>query len=57
MRTSDKEEIQELRASLLQLHNDSKRNDEIAAARLNAIEGEKATLEAALRLERAKTAM
>ncbi|CAN0349772.1 unnamed protein product, partial [Ectocarpus sp. 13 AM-2016] len=57
VRDSDKEEIQELRASLLQLHDDGRRSEDMAAARLKAFEGEKAALEVAVRAERAKTAM
>ncbi|CAN0094444.1 unnamed protein product, partial [Ectocarpus sp. 13 AM-2016] len=56
VRAGDKEEIQELRASLLQLRDDLRRNEEMAAARLKAIEDEKATLEVDLLAERAKTA-
>ncbi|CAM9670459.1 unnamed protein product [Ectocarpus fasciculatus] len=57
VRASDEAEIQELHASLLQLHDDLQRNDEMAAARLKAVEDERAALGVALRAERAKTAM
>lgn len=57
VRTGDEEMIQELRASLLKLHDNLRRNDAMAAARLESIEDEKAALEVALREERAKTAM
>ncbi|CAM9635754.1 unnamed protein product [Ectocarpus fasciculatus] len=58
LRTGDKEEmIQELRASLLTVHDNLRRNDAMAAARLKAVEDEKVALEVALREERAKTAM
>ncbi|CAM9185954.1 unnamed protein product [Ectocarpus sp. 4 AP-2014] len=56
VRDSDKE-IQELRASLLQLHDDRRRSEEMAAARMKAVEGEKAALEVVIQAERAKTAM
>ncbi|CBJ27717.1 conserved unknown protein [Ectocarpus siliculosus] len=49
--------IQELHASLLKLHDNLRRSEEMAAARLKAVEDEKAALEVALREERAKTAM
>ncbi|CAM9681202.1 unnamed protein product [Ectocarpus sp. 8 AP-2014] len=57
VRNSNKEEIQELCASLRQLHNDRRRSEEMAAARLKAVEGEKAALEVDIHAERAKTAM
>ncbi|CAN0251805.1 unnamed protein product, partial [Ectocarpus fasciculatus] len=56
MRAGDKEEIRELRACLLQLRDDLRRSEETAAARLKAVEDEKAALEVGLRAERAKTA-
>ncbi|CAM9357777.1 unnamed protein product [Ectocarpus sp. 8 AP-2014] len=58
VRTGNEEEmIQELHASLLKLHDNLRRSEEMAAARLKAVEDEKAALEVALREERAKMAM
>ncbi|CAM9490196.1 unnamed protein product [Ectocarpus sp. 4 AP-2014] len=58
VRTGNEEEmIQELHASLLKMHDNLRRSEEMAAARLKAVEDEKAALEVPLREERAKTAM
>ncbi|CAN0148988.1 unnamed protein product [Ectocarpus sp. 13 AM-2016] len=55
--TGNNEMIEELHASLLKLHDNLRRSEEMAAARLKAVEDEKAALEVANREERAKTAM
>ncbi|CAB1097221.1 unnamed protein product [Ectocarpus sp. CCAP 1310/34] len=57
LRKSDQEEIQKLRATLLQQKYDLQRNEKMALARLKAVEDEKAALEVALGAERANTAM
>ncbi|CAN0159211.1 unnamed protein product, partial [Ectocarpus sp. 13 AM-2016] len=57
VRTGNNEMIEELHASLLKLHDNLRRSEEMAAVRLKAVEDEKAALEVANREERAKTAM
>ncbi|CAM9464495.1 unnamed protein product [Ectocarpus sp. 12 AP-2014] len=57
VRTGNEERIEELHASLLKLHDNLRRSEEMAAARLKAVEDEKAALEVANREERVKTVM
>ncbi|CAM9094522.1 unnamed protein product [Ectocarpus sp. 6 AP-2014] len=56
LRKSDQEEMQKLRATLLQQKHDLQRNEKMALARSKAVEDEKAALEVALGAERANTA-
>ncbi|CAB1097219.1 unnamed protein product [Ectocarpus sp. CCAP 1310/34] len=53
LRTGDQEEIQKLRATLLQQKDDLQRNEKMAVAKLKAVEDEKDALEVALGAERA----
>ncbi|CAB1099499.1 unnamed protein product [Ectocarpus sp. CCAP 1310/34] len=58
VRTGNEEEmIEGLHVSLLKLHDIPRRSEEMAAARLKAVEDEKAAFEVAKREEKAKTTM
>ncbi|CAN0215295.1 unnamed protein product [Ectocarpus sp. 13 AM-2016] len=56
LRKSDQEELQKLRATLLQQKHDLQRNEKVASVRLKAVEDEKDALEVALGAETANTA-